>query len=150
MQKYLSCRYFATSSLLSPVTPMAWKNSTAGFFLSPSAANRMIIPLRPLLWWFTFANCDSLEKPPSGSILSVPSHQQPISADHLYNVTGIFLQSHCSTRLFFLHDGIVSKKTFIINRYKAEKRFYNDTIYKSAPSALQAGLYVESSGGKTI
>lgn len=105
MQKYLSCRYFPTSSLLSPVTPMAWKNSTAGFFLSPSAANRMIIPLRPLLWWFAFANCDSLEKPPSGSILSAPSHQQPISADHLYNVTGIFLQSHCSTRLFFLYDG---------------------------------------------
>jgi hypothetical protein len=105
-----------------PLTPMAWKNSTAGFFLSPSAANRMIIPLRPLLWWFAFANCDSLEKPPSGSILSAPSHQQPVSADHLYNVAGIFLQSHCSTRLFFLHDGIVSKKTFIINRYKAEKR----------------------------
>ena len=45
-----------TSSLLSPVTPMAWKNSTAGFFLSPSAANRMIIPLRPLLWRLAFAN----------------------------------------------------------------------------------------------
>jgi hypothetical protein len=85
-------------------------------FLSPSAANRMIIPLRPLLWWFAFANCDSLEKPPSGSILSAPSHQQPISVDHLYNVAGIFLQSHCSARLFFLHDGIVSKKTFIINK----------------------------------
>lgn len=118
MQKYLSCRYFAASSLLSPATPMAWKNSTAGFFLSPSAANRMIIPLRPLLWWFAFANCDSLEKPPSGSILSAPSHQQPISADHLYNVAGIFLQSHCSTRLFFLQDDIASiRKTFIIETF---------------------------------
>ena len=50
MQKYRSFRHRATGSLLSPVTPIAWKNSTpprkAREFLSPSAlsGSEMIAP----------------------------------------------------------------------------------------------------------
>ena len=43
MQKYRSCRYCATGSLLSPVTPMAWKNSTAGACLLPKVKNRIAL-----------------------------------------------------------------------------------------------------------
>ena len=34
MQKYFSCKYLATGSLLAPVTPIAWKKSTAGASLT--------------------------------------------------------------------------------------------------------------------
>ena len=44
MQKYRSFRHRATGSLLSPVTPIAWKNSTAPFCFSPSVSNRILIP----------------------------------------------------------------------------------------------------------
>ena len=44
MQKYLSRRKCATGSLLAPVTPMAWKNSTAGFCLFPNVSNNILHP----------------------------------------------------------------------------------------------------------
>jgi len=44
MQKNLSCICFATGSLLSPVTPIAWKNSAAGFFLLPKVSKRIVSP----------------------------------------------------------------------------------------------------------
>ena len=43
MQKYFSCKYLATGSLLAPVTPIAWKKSTAGASLLPNVSNCMQI-----------------------------------------------------------------------------------------------------------
>lgn len=71
MQQYRSCKCFATGSLLAPVTPMAWKNSTAGPSLLPSALISILVR-DPLT-----SSIRSSDIPPRRGIRDAPGDMDP-------------------------------------------------------------------------